>query len=388
MLTIDTKAIHSGYDRKTCWVHARAGMIPGSIDGAGNPYSMVLTMHALRLTGDDVFYPIHDMRTDDGGQTWDGPNDHGEAFARRSLPGGVEEGVSDFWPTWHAQTGVLLGTGHTVRYIDDNLEPHPRPKDTTYSVYDPVQRCWSAFQKLETPDQELFFMEGAGSTQRVDLDDGQILLPTYTSLRETTHGIHQSQDVSLVMRCAFDGHTLTYLEHGDALTLPTGRGFSEPSLIFFGGRYLITLRNDDHNYLATSDNGLHFGTPDRLKFDDGSELGSYNTQTHWLVMGEEIYLVYTRRGANNGHVLRHRAPLFIGRFDADRLCLVRDSEQILVPERGARLGNFGITPISENESWVTVTEWMQTTGPNYFDGTRCEKHGSDNSVFVARVRTH
>jgi len=29
------------------------------------------------------------------------------------------------------------------------------------------------------PDNDLFFMDGAGSTQRVSLEDGEILLPTY-----------------------------------------------------------------------------------------------------------------------------------------------------------------------------------------------------------------
>ncbi len=26
---VELQTIHSGYDRKTCWVHPRAGMIPG-----------------------------------------------------------------------------------------------------------------------------------------------------------------------------------------------------------------------------------------------------------------------------------------------------------------------------------------------------------------------
>jgi hypothetical protein len=228
-------------------------------------------------------------------------------------------------------------------------------------------------------------MEGAGSTQRVDLDNGQILLPTYSAIRETATGVFQSQDISFVMRCEFDGQTLTYLEHGDVLTIPTGRGFAEPSLVRFDGRYLMSLRNDDHNEVATGDDGLHFGPTQRIKFDDGSELGSFDTQTHWVALRDHLYLVYTRRGANNDHVYQNRAPLFIGRFDPERLCVIRDTEQVLVPDRGARLGNFGITLISENESWVTVAEWMQTTPPDPFDCTVCEQYGSDNRIYVAKV---
>ena len=62
-------------------------------------------------------------------------------------------------------------------------------------------------------------------------------------------------------------------------------------------------------------------------------------------------------------------------------------EQVLVPERGARLGNFGVTKISDNESWVTVAEWMQTLPPDYADCRVCEQYGSDNSVFLAKVRS-
>jgi hypothetical protein len=112
-------------------------------------------------------------------------------------------------------------------------------------------------------------------------------------------------------------------------------------------------------------------------FDDGSELGSYNTQQHWVTHSDALFLVYTRRGAGNDHVFRHRAPLFMAQVDPEKLCVVRETEQILVPERGARLGNFGVTEISEKETWVTVSEWMQPEG--------VEKYGSDGSVFVAKI---
>ena len=57
--------------------------------------------------------------------------------------------------------------------------------------------------------------------------------------------------------------------------------------------------------------------------------------------------------------------------------MVRETEVALVPNRGARLGNFGVTAVSPNETWVTVAEWMQPVG--------CEKYGCDGSVWVARI---
>ena len=61
--------------------------------------------------------------------------------------------------------------------------------------------------------------------------------------------------------------------------------------------------------------------------------------------------------------------------------------QDLTPACGARLGNFGMTKTSDNESWFTVAEWMQTTAPPPHDPTICEKYGSDNSVYAAKIRS-
>jgi len=380
-IEIERQVISEGYDRKTCWVHPRAGAIPG------DPPIVVLTMHKLRITGDDVFYPINDMRTDDGGKTWTGPVPHADAFARRREEGGVEVGVSDWWPAWHAASGRLLGIGHTVRYVGDNIPRHALPRSTTYSPYDADSRAWAPWKTLETP----FAEEGAGSVQRLDLPDGDILLPTYFTIPEMfSKGIedrYQSLYAVTVMRCTFDGETLRYVEHGNSMTVPTGRGLCEPSLIEFNGRYLLTMRNNDRAYVTTGADGLHFDEPRPWTFDDGADLGNYNTQQHWVAMPDALYLVYNRRGADNDNVVRHRAPLFIAQVDPDRLCVIRETERILVPNRGARLGNFGVTKISDNESWVTVAEWMQTHGPEYWDVSRCEKYGSDNSVFVVKIRS-
>jgi hypothetical protein len=81
-------------------------------------------------------------------------------------------------------------------------------------------------------------------------------------------------------------------------------------------------------------------------------------------------------------VFRHRAPLFVAEFDPERMCVIRATEQIAVPERGARLGNFGCQSYSEEEGLVFVSEWMQND-PYGWD--ECAKRGSDNSIFVTRV---
>ena len=163
------------------------------------------------------------------------------------------------------------------------------------------------------------------------------------------------------MRARYENGEIHYLEHGSELTVPVNCGLYEPSIARFRDRFYLTTRNDDHGYIWISENGLDFSEPRNWTFYNGSELGNYNTQQHSVSHSDGLFLVYTRRGANNDHVTRHRDPLFIARIDPDYLQVIRSSEQILVPEFGAHLGRFGVTEISETETWVTVTEWMQAS---------------------------
>ncbi|MBI5685302.1 MAG: exo-alpha-sialidase [Verrucomicrobia bacterium] len=370
---VQLDTVRSGFDKKTCWVHPRAGAIPGKTP------KVVLTMQKLLLTGSDVFFALNEMRTDDLGKTWRGPTEHAETLGRREEPGGVIVAVCDFWPKWHAKSGKLLGTGHTVRYKDDKVIPI-RKRETPYSIYDPEKRTWTAWETVAMPDEKKFYNAGAGCVQRLDLPNGDILLPIYYKA-ET-----EKFSKVIVLRCRFDGAKLTFVEHGNDLTLETDRGLGEPSLTRFRGRFYLTLRHDKAGYVSTSDDGLHFAEPKKWTWDDGTELGNYNTQQHWVTHDDALFLVYTRRGANNDHIMRHRAPLFIGQVDPEKLCVLRATERVLVPQRGARLGNFGVTEVSENETWVTVAEWMQTTPPNPYDFAKCMKYGSDNAVFAARIK--
>ena len=144
----------------------------------------------------------------------------------------------------------------------------------------------------------------------------------------------------------------------------------------------LTLRNDIKGYITVSDDGLHFPEPKPWTFDDGAELGSYNTQQHWLAHRDGLFLIYTRRGANNDHVMRHRAPLFIAEVDAVRLTVKRATERILIPELGASYGNFGVCDINEKETWVVETESMRNPkGVIPVDNP----WGSKGRVYAARI---
>lgn len=368
MLNIHLTPIHAGFDGKRFWAQARIGVIPG------DPPTLIVTAQPTLRSGSDVFYELSEFRSTDGGKTWEKPLAHPDALGRRVDGDGVTVAICDMTPRWHSATSKLLLTGHTVRYADD-VGPITRSKrDIGYSVYDPAKRTWLSWQTVKLPGGPEFECCGAGSCERVDLDDGSILLPVY--FKPQSDDWHASYGAA-VLRCAFDGETLTCLEHGNTHTAPDPRGMCEPSLTQFAGRFFLTLRNDVRGYVTSGTDGLHFDEPTPWQFDDGTALGNYNTQQHWLTTSDALYLVYTRRGLNNDHVFRHRAPLMIARVDPDRLVVLRDTEQEVVPNRGARLGNFSVCRVTDNEHWIVAAEWMQPDG--------CEQYGSDNTIWAAKV---
>lgn len=373
--TMEHSILMQGYDGKKCWVHARPGVIPAT-DGQSTP-TVVITSQPLLISGSDVFYAINSTYSPDLGASWS-PLEPQKSFERRRIDNRREETICDFTPAWHAASKRLLGIGQTVKYLDNKVM-HVRERQTAYSVYDSMTNSWGAPKNLTMPDEPRFQNSGAGSVQRTDLPDGNILLPvSFKSPADTQYGV-------TVCLCQFDGSELTYLQHGTEMTVDVKRGLYEPSMTRFGNRFFLTLRNDDHGYVTSSHDGLTYDKPKRWTFDDGSELGNYNTQQHWVTHSAGLFLVYTRKDANNDHVFRHRAPLFIAQVDPDKLTVIRDTEQVIVPERGARLGNFGIANITPDETWVVATEWMQTWGPNHVIPVD-NQYGADNSIWIAKIK--
>jgi hypothetical protein len=161
------------------------------------------------------------------------------------------------------------------------------------------------------------------------------------------------------------------------MTVKGGRGLVEPSLTMFKNKYYLTLRNDFRGYVTTSEDGLNFSAIKEWTFNDGKELGSYNTQAHWLSHSNGLFLTYTRRDASNEHITRNRAPIFIAEVDPVKLNVIRSTEKILIPERGVMLGNFGAAPITKDESWVTDAEFVY--------GDKPHPRGADGTVWATRV---
>lgn len=390
-LSITPSIVSEGYDHVTCWTQGRAAALPGG--GA------VMTAQKLVLAGCDDYGCIHSRASRGSLAEWSDfvPQ---AGLARRAGASGIEIALCDGTPIWHTATGKVLATGHTAGYrVGQNCpESHLSiyrgeavgglvPSRTWYSVYDRASDTWAPSRQLLVPPELGVF--GAGCTQRVDLADGTLQLPAY-SLPMKDHPA-----AAIVLRCAFDGETLSLIESGPAIHLPPeladspARGFCEPSVARIGDHFVLTLREYDKGYVATSKDGLRFNKPVPWTWrEDGADIGSYNTQQHFATIGGRLYLVYTRRGANNDHVFRHRAPLFIAEvsLDGPSPALLRESEQIAVPERGARLGNFGVTHISDAEAWVVACEWMQSWKGGGEAGWRdCEAHGANNAIWLSRI---
>lgn len=327
---------------------SRAALIPG------NPARVIVTTQETDPTVTHGYRDLYSIESSDHGWTWSKPN-RIESLRRTRMPAGHDLVIGDVCPQWHAATGVVLATGKTFGFLGGTEEDRGLER-VSYAVFSPKAESWSELRLLDLPkaDHEgrTILEPNAGCHQRVDLPNGEILLP----IRYRKDPAHRYY-TTIVARCRFDGQKLTYVGHGSEFMIPRERGLFEPSVAAFGGRFFLTMRADHSAFVARSKDGLNYEPFVEWTFDDGQVLGSYNTQQHWVAHHDALYLVYTRRGANNDHVMRHRAPLFMAEVDPVRLCVLRKTERVLVPESNADLGaGFGVVDVSPQETWVVTSE--------------------------------
>ncbi len=317
----------------------------------------------------DVFL----LTSENHGETWTEPRKI-PALRRFEDAEGYEVAAGDLWPVWHAASGTVLITGKTFSFAPGGRQDIFR-ESIAYASLDPESGTCGPLRTVDLPEADhtgaAFVAANAGCNQVVILPEGDILVPIRYQKQARIPNY-----TSTVLRCRYDGETLEYREHGSEHSLASGRGLYEPSAVAHQGAFFLTMRADDDAYVAKSADGLNYSDPVRWTFDDGEPLGSYNTQQHWATIGGRLYLVYTRRGAANDHIFRHRAPLFIAEVDPERLHVLRSTEQVVVPENGAILGNSGVCQISENEAWVTVGEGRLDDG---------RRQGEQNKVILTKI---
>jgi hypothetical protein len=357
-----------GFDGITCRI------IPAITLGKSRAF---MINQILSLTGADVFLGHEISRSTDGGEKFEKPQKLNDVEY-------IENGIRTIFGIdvmlYHPQTDKWLCFGRTTHYEHDM---HPvlingiSTCEAYYAVFDPDLMQIGDILPLPIPFESI----SAVPHGQPFIDcNGNILLTLYGTTFEDT----RSRIVSVLY--SYDGEQIKIIQSGFPIVSGSDhiRGYCEPSLACLNGKYYITIRTDEAALLATSENGLDFSKPFPWRFDDGETVESINTQQRWVRIKNKLYLAYTRKTQYNSHIFRNRAPLFIAEFDEDKLCLLRDSERILVPELGARLGNFQVTDVNDNEAWVTVAEWMQYGGkPDEWQ--QCAKYGSNNTLWRARV---
>jgi len=180
------------------------------------------------------------------------------------------------------------------------------------------------------------------------------------------------------VRYRFTNQGLEIVKAGVPIDCPElNRGLLEPVLTRFQGKFYLTIRSDEKGMFCQSNDGLEFVPPTIWCWEDGSPIGNKNTQQHWINLGDRLYLSYTRENGANNHVFRNRAPIYSARFDVTKGCLIADTEFPLLPELGARMGNFETISSGEGSVFLIGAEWMQPVG--------CEQYGSDNSLWFLQI---
>lgn len=366
---IRVQAVLKHDDGKTLWYHPRAAAIPG-YGKEGKP-AVVMTLQQ-HLHTSDHYSGMSILRSDDWGRNWSGPILQPELDWRPQADGATLA-VCDVTPGWHEKSKRYLAIGAQVRYSPkgEQLDDTYRANQTAYAVFDPKSKKWSGWKIIELPKDKKFDTARSACAQWLVKPDGHLLLPFY-------YGPTNDFPAQVtVVEASFDGSELKYIRHGSELALNVVRGLVEPSIAYHRGQYYLTIRNDLRAYVTRSNDGLTWEPIRPWTFDDGKDLGSYNTQAHWLAHSEGLFLLYTRRGANNDHVIRNGAPLFMAQVDPEKLHVVRSTERVILPERGGEYRNFGARAMSDRESWVTVGEGV------WDDDAR--RRGADGSLFVARI---
>lgn len=354
------------------WFHPRACMMPNE---TGEPVAL-MTLQVIG--GSDYFGPVHWTMSRDFGRTWSEPVAI-DALGRDSVPGrddGLRAGVCDVTPQYHPQTGTVIAMGHVVFYKGDYFAR--KEQLSRYPVY--VTRdgdgTWSPRKILEWDDPRTTSIYSNNCGQRVVLPNGDVQM-------SFTFGPKPMNRMVAGVRAAFDGSDLTVKQVGPAMHHEVGRGLLEPSVASFNDRFWITMRAEDgRGYVSTSPDGLNWEEKTAWAWDDGTPLDMSTTQQHWLTHSDGLFLVYTRKDASNTNVIRWRSPLWVAQVDVERRCLIKATEQVVLPlvgdgvddpDKVALMGNFNITHAGPEESWVTVGEFIP-------------RHGYRGDVLLARIR--
>ena len=363
---------------------------------------LIMTLQTFDGAG-DTYGPVQYCLSADEGRSWSTVEDV-EPLRTISLSDEVREGIADVRPFYHELTGSVIAIGCNTFYgkekqilEDDDFDTDRYRQYPVYAIRDSAGN-WSERKRLEHPVFAECNNWRVASAQLEILDNGDVIIPVYL----TTGNGGMSEYKVCTLRCTFDGNNIDVIDVGNMVTGDERYAVVEPSVVEFNGKFHLTLRAHDTQagYIhiakdgcglrAESDDGLNWSEPQMWMWDDGSKLVTSTTQQHWMKLGKKLFLVYTRKDESNLDVMRWRAPMFMAEFDAERGCLLKESEEIVLPlmrKKGVAsiYGNFhvsNLTPdsciVSDAAMWVRI-EKGETPEEDYIAEY-------ESSVCLARVK--
>ena len=351
--SIKISTLTKGRDSGTTWFLPRVCSVPNN-----NGVKAFMTLQ--EITGSDYYGPVHWSESSNG-KNWSKPVAV-PGLGRKLLENEVEEAVSDVISQYHPKTNTLLSIGEILYYKKGKFFREQPPRFPIYITRDSLGN-WSERKKLEWNDPRNSAIYSAGSAQFVVLPNGDLLIPVTFRNKEKV-------DCSVTtLLCSFDGKTISVKKAGVTLNNTVLRGLLEPQLIQLGAIFYLTIRAEDgYGYVSESTDGLTWSKPMAWAWEDGNALTMSTTQQHWMTHGKDLYLVYTRKAEDNANVMRWRAPLYLAKVNRSTMHLMQQTERIVFPLVGdginspklvPQYGNFHVTNIGNNESWITSGEVIQ-----------------------------
>lgn len=200
---IEPSIVHPNRDGETTtWFHPRGCLIPDS----KGPLAL-LTMQ--EITGSDYYGPVHWPVSRDQARTWSEPKPI-PGLGRVPARDGLEVGIADVVPEYHARTRSVLAVGHIVYYKDGKKQTAPRP---LYPVNftQKSDGSWTAPQKLVWDDPRCADLLSAGCGQQLTLPTGDVLIAVSFGSKE------KPLRSATTLLCAYDSKTLTVKKAGTEL---------------------------------------------------------------------------------------------------------------------------------------------------------------------------
>ena len=366
---IENEIILHGRRNNQAWFAPSVGVIPGNKKTLPQVF---VSVHLI--TGNDIG-PLFYLKTDDLGRSWTNPVLCQNWF-KVPLDNHVFESPG-FGFFYHTQSKSFIALGNTYFVQDEGTDTNQKNErlynspelkgSIVYSIWNPEKNDFESWKRLEIPGDLHLSIFSHG--QFHEKEDGTILIPGNFRRPQKETDLQPARGVT-VLRCRFTGSELQFLEHGGIYSVEEARGLAEPSIVHFRNQYFMTVRHDLRGYITRSENGLHFNELKTWRFDNGEELGNYNTQQKWLKHNDKLYLIYNRKSELNNGVFRSRAPLYMAEVDANNLNVIRHTERIVFPEKGARMGNFNVANVTDNQSWIITGEWLEGNFSHSKQGNR------------------